>query len=63
MKPQQPSETSEQYQTVRQTAEAWAVTPQTVYDLVWSGKLRHRRLGRAIRIAKSDADAYIEGAR
>lgn len=42
--------------TVKQAAERLGVSPKTIYDLVEKGKIRHTRIGRAIRINPADLD-------
>lgn len=40
--------------TVKQAASRLGVSPETIYSLVESKKLRHQRVGRAIRIYPAD---------
>lgn len=43
--------------TVKQAAERRGVSVDAIYDLCNSGQLRHRRIGKAIRIEAADLDA------
>ncbi len=43
---------------VPQVAEAWSVTPQHVYRLIATGELGCIRIGKAVRVRKSDIEAY-----
>ncbi|HEX4144729.1 MAG TPA: helix-turn-helix domain-containing protein [Pirellulales bacterium] len=43
--------------TVKAAAERLGVSPDVVYSLCNSGQLKHRRVGRSIRIEASDLDA------
>lgn len=43
---------------VKEAAAALGVSPATIYDLCDSGRLRHQRIGRAIRIKESDLTDY-----
>jgi excisionase family DNA binding protein len=45
--------------TVAQAAEALNVSTKTVYRAIAAGELPVSRLGRAIRIALSDLEAYV----
>ena len=42
-----------EYVTVGEAARILAVSPKTIYRLIWRGKLPVRRLGRALRIPAS----------
>jgi excisionase family DNA binding protein len=44
--------------TVHQAARRLKVAPNTVYGLVETGKLKHHRIGRTIRILPADIDSY-----
>lgn len=44
--------------TVAEAAKRLKVAPNTVYDLVERGELRHHRIGRTIRILPADIDTY-----
>ncbi len=44
---------------VREVANLLRVAPLTVYGLIWSGKLSHVRIGRAVRVRRSDLDTFI----
>lgn len=39
------------------------ISQRTLYRLIDSGELRAYKLGRVVRLQKSDVDAFIEGAR
>ncbi len=47
--------------TISQVAQLLAVSNNTIYKLVHSGELKHRRIRRAIRIRKSDLLDYMAG--
>jgi excisionase family DNA binding protein len=44
--------------TVRQAAERRGVSVDLIYDACREGRLRHRRVGRAIRIDAADVDNF-----
>jgi len=46
--------------TVNEVAESWAVSPKTVRRLVAAGQLPEVRVGRALRVRRTDAAAYLE---
>lgn len=47
------------YLTVAQVAERLAVRPKTVYQQIWSGRLRAVKVGGAVRVAESDLADYL----
>jgi excisionase family DNA binding protein len=49
--------------TVRQAAEALAVSPKTIYRAVADGRLPAERIGRAVRISADDLRGLHPGAR
>jgi excisionase family DNA binding protein len=49
-----------EYVSVRRAAELLNVGQDSVYDLCREGRLRHRRIGRTIRIRPRDLDAVRE---
>ncbi len=52
----------ESWLTVQEAATALRVSKMTVYRLAQSGELRSVRVGRSIRIAERDFDAYVRAA-
>ena len=40
----------EKYVTVKALADAWGVSHQHVYNLIWQGQIKFIRVGRAYRI-------------
>jgi excisionase family DNA binding protein len=46
--------------TVKQAADALAVSPRLVYKLVKSGQLQGVRVGSAVRVEESDLKEYVE---
>ncbi len=52
----------ESWLTVVEAATALRVSKMTVYRLAQSGELRSVRVGRSIRIAERDFDAYVRAA-
>ena len=50
-----------QMATVEEAATALRVSKMTIYRLVWSGDLKHRRVGRSIRIPHPAITAYLDG--
>lgn len=55
-------DTMSAFLTVRQVADALQLAPKSVYRLLRRG-LTFYRLGRAVRIARADLDAYLAGQR
>lgn len=47
---------NDQLLSVKQAADALGVSRDSVYELVNSGRLKYRKIGRAIRINASDLD-------
>ncbi len=52
----------ESWLTVAEATAALRVSKMTVYRLAQSGQLRSVRVGRSIRIAERDFDAYVRAA-
>ncbi len=50
---------SEEYLTPEEIAAHFKVSKQAVYKWVHSGKLRHRRIGRSVRIPREALDEFI----
>lgn len=46
--------------TVAELARRWKLRPQTIYSWLWEGRLPSYKLGRARRIRRRDADAFLE---
>jgi excisionase family DNA binding protein len=56
--PLEPAPMPDDTLTVAEAAKRLKVAPNTVYDLVARGELRHHRIGRTIRILAADIDLY-----
>lgn len=46
--------------TPKELAKAWQVDVETVYRLVKKGTLKGHKIGRSVRIARSEVDRYLE---
>jgi excisionase family DNA binding protein len=47
---------------VNEFAEALNMSPKTIWNFIYSGKLKVVRIGRAVRIKQSELDKLIEAA-
>ena len=46
--------------TIAELADLWGVSPRTIQQLIQSGALRCRRIGRLVRIADADAADFLD---
>lgn len=46
--------------TVNEVAAELAVVPPTVYRLIWKGELAGVKIGRTVRVRRSDLTAFVE---
>lgn len=45
--------------TVPETCDALGISRTTLYALFWEGRLRQVHIGRSVRVAVSDLEAYV----
>jgi excisionase family DNA binding protein len=58
---EQPQEPQGEYLTIKQAATVANLGERTVYRLVENKEVKYRRVGKAIRVLRSDLERYMEG--
>lgn len=55
------AEPAGEHLTVKQAADLANISERQIYRLVEDNQIKHRRVGRTIRVARSDLERYMEG--